>query len=129
MVLNIDLAPTLLELAGLPVPPTMEGQSLVPILQNPQTIGRTAWLYEYFKDFPYRVPQLNAVRTDRYKYIDYEGVREDELFDLVRDPKEKQNLVQTAEGLPGQGLKGHYFDNPACSPIGLSRFQQPSQEL
>ncbi|MFH1243001.1 MAG: sulfatase [Pseudomonadota bacterium] len=98
MALNIDLAPTLLELAGLPVPANMEGQSLAPILRNPQTPGRKAWLYEYFKDFPYRVPQMNAVRTDRYKYIEYEGSMEDELFDLVLDPKEKRNLMDEPEG-------------------------------
>ncbi|MFH1082228.1 MAG: sulfatase [Pseudomonadota bacterium] len=98
MALNIDLALTLLELAGLPVPGNMEGRSLVPILRNPESTGRTAWLYEYFQDFPYRVPQLNAVRTGRYKYIDYEGRRKDELFDLARDPREKRNLIDTPEG-------------------------------
>jgi len=104
MALNIDLAPTLLDLAGLEVPAQMEGISLVPILRNPQQPGRKDWLYEHFMDFPYRIPSIKAVRTQRYKYVEYEGRKSPELFDLAQDPKEMRNLMDTPRGrvlLPG----------------------------
>ncbi len=98
MALNVDLAPTLLDLAGLPVPRSMEGCSLAPVLKDRSVQGRDAFLYEYFKDFPYNVPELNAVRTDRYKFVRYSGRRKHEIFDLARDPKEMHNLAGTPEG-------------------------------
>jgi len=104
MVLNIDLAPTLLDLAGVPVPARMEGLSMRPVLEDAGAPGRGAWMYEYFRDFPYRVPSMEAVRTERYKYVEYHGRKPDELFDLARDPGEKRNLMDTPEGralLPG----------------------------
>jgi arylsulfatase A-like enzyme len=98
MVLNIDLAPTLLDLAGLPPPASMDGESFAPILQNRHVRGRRSWLYEYFMDYPYAVPETRAIRTERYKYIEYEGKRAAELFDIVADPREMNNLYRTPEG-------------------------------
>ena len=98
MVLNIDLAPTLMDLAGLDPPAFMDGESFAPILRDGHARGRSAWLYEYFMDYPYAVPQTRAVRTDRYKYIEYDGKRAAELFDLVADPREMRNLYPTPQG-------------------------------
>jgi arylsulfatase A-like enzyme len=101
MVLNIDLAPTLLELAGIVPPATMQGRSLVPLLEDATTPGRTAWLYEHFPVFPIPIPGITAIRTERYKYVEYQkGLRPMELFDLKADPKEKRNLIDTPEGAP-----------------------------
>ena len=98
MIINPDLAPSLLELAGLPVPAAMEGRSFAPLLESGSVSGRDAWLYEYFRDYPYPVPQHVAVRTRTHKYIEYEGRRRPELYDLVNDPKEKTNLIGTDNG-------------------------------
>lgn len=99
MVLNIDLAPTLLDLTGVGIPSSMQGQSLVPTLRSKNAQGRTSWLYEYFPEFPTHVPGNIAVRTREYKYIEYQNeVRPKELFDLKKDPKEKTNLIKTKEG-------------------------------
>jgi len=98
MVANIDLAPTLLEAAGIRVPESMEGRSFLPVLRSPEAPGRKAWLYEYFQEFPYNVPGHQAVRTDTHIYIEFEGRRPPELYDLVKDPRQKQNLMGTPEG-------------------------------
>lgn len=98
MVLNVDLAPTFLDLAGLPIPRHMEGITLAPILKNAGTPGRAAWLYEYFRDYPYQVPQHMAVRTKTHKLIEYERKQAPELYDLTKDPQEKNNLIGTPEG-------------------------------
>jgi N-acetylglucosamine-6-sulfatase len=97
LALNIDVAPTLLELAGVPVPGAMEGRSLMPLLRGSARDWRTSFLVEYFSDrvFP-RVLNMGyqAVRTDRWKYIRYtelEGM--DELYDLVADPNEMSNVI------------------------------------
>ncbi len=92
MVLNIDLAPTLLELGGAPIPKPIEGRSLLPLLRDSRTDWRTSFLTEYFQEKQYpRVPTWQAVRTDRWKYVH----RPDgpyELYDLKDDPNEKFNL-------------------------------------
>jgi len=98
MILNIDLAPTLLEMAGVPVPDEMEGQSFLRILQSPSSPGRRAWLYEYFRDFPFRVPTTRAVRTERYMYIEFQGRRGRELYDIQNEPRQLTNRINTEEG-------------------------------
>ena len=99
MVLNIDLAPTLLELAGLAPPDTMQGRSLVPVFENAAASGRSAWLYEHFPVFPIPIPGITAVRTERYKYVEYQNdPRPPELFDLQADPREMTNLMDTSDG-------------------------------
>lgn len=100
MALNIDLAPTLLDLIGTRIPPNMQGKSLKPILQSQNAPGRRSWLYEHFPVFPIHIPGITAVRTDRYKYIEYQkDIRPKELFDLKADPKEKNNIINTQGGI------------------------------
>jgi len=95
MVTNLDVAPTFLELAGIPVPQRMQGLSMVPILkgEQPQT-WRNDWLYEYYEyPGPHDVRKNRGVRTDRYKLIHYyEPPEEFELYDLQDDPGELHNL-------------------------------------
>jgi N-acetylglucosamine-6-sulfatase len=97
MVLNIDLAPTLLDLAGVAVPEQINGESFLPILRSRAAPGREAWLYEYFKDFPYNVPASRAVRTNTHMYMEFEGKRKPELYDTASDPGQAKNLMGTAE--------------------------------
>ena len=101
MVLNIDLAPTLLTLAGVSVPSDMQGRSLVPLLKGERSNWRKSFLIEYYSDtvFP-RISHMGykAVRTDRWKYIHYlelQGM--DELYDLKGDPYEMKNLIGTPQ--------------------------------
>jgi arylsulfatase A-like enzyme len=95
IVLNIDLAPTFLDLAGLPVPREMQGRSWKPILTDKSADWRKSFLAEYFYEqaFP-GTPTVVAVRTANAKLIKYPGHEEwTELFDLAHDPYELKNLA------------------------------------
>ncbi len=95
MALITDVAPTFLDLAGINVPPWMQGQSLVPLLKGEEsTPWRKDWLYEYYEyPGPHNVRKNRGVRTERYKFIHYyEAPEEFELYDLQEDPGELHNL-------------------------------------
>ncbi len=95
MVLNIDLAPTFLDLAGVPVPAEMQGRSWRLLLAGKAADWRNSFLAEYFREnaFP-GTPTLVAVRTADAKLVKYPGHEQwTELFDLARDPYETKNLV------------------------------------
>jgi N-acetylglucosamine-6-sulfatase len=99
MILNIDLAPTLLDIVGVGIPTNMQGRSIKPILQSSTAAGRHSWLYEHFPVFPIPIPGITGVRTESYKYLEYQNnKRPKELFDLKSDPKEKHNIINTDEG-------------------------------
>jgi arylsulfatase A-like enzyme len=94
MVLNLDLAPTLLDVTRVPPPGHFQGKSFMPLLANPQAAWRTDWLYEYYEYPGYEeVRPCRGVRTERYKYIHYfTAPQEFELYDLQTDPDEMRNL-------------------------------------
>ncbi|HZZ41579.1 MAG TPA: sulfatase [Tepidisphaeraceae bacterium] len=101
MVLNIDLAPTLLDFAGLPIPAEMQGRSFRPLLTNPDATWRHSFLYEYFHERGYASPYVLAVRTAAAKLVTYPGHPEwTELFDLSIDPGEKRNLISDPTAAP-----------------------------
>jgi len=95
MVLNLDIAPTLLDLAGFSIPPEMQGKSIMPLAEGKHIANwRKDWLYEYY-EYPgfENVRPCRGVRTERYKLIDYFlDPEEFELYDLKSDPNEKTNL-------------------------------------
>ncbi|HEX3655574.1 MAG TPA: sulfatase-like hydrolase/transferase [Pirellulales bacterium] len=93
MVLNVDIAPTLLDLAGLTPPPTMQGRSWRPLLAGQSSDWRHAFFYEYFREGRFGAPTVFAVRTDVAKLVKYPGHPEwTEMFDLAMDPYETKNL-------------------------------------
>ncbi len=98
MTLNVDLAPTILELAGVPVPDAMQGKSLLPLLRDASNAWREEWFYEY-EFSPERIPTCEGVRTKRWKYIRYTDFDPpyEELFDLQNDPGETENLIKSAQ--------------------------------
>lgn len=94
-VANIDLAPTFLDLAGLPVPDSMQGQSLAPILRGESPNDwRNSVYYRYYHDPGHHntVAHL-GVRTATHKLIHYWKQDTYEMFDLVNDPAEQNNLL------------------------------------
>jgi len=101
LALNIDIAPTLLSLAGVNMPDIIQGRSLMPLV-----IGRhTEWRQDFFcennfmlderNNSPQYYPMCEAVRTDRWKYIRYTDQQPvyEELYDLEKDPHEITNLA------------------------------------
>lgn len=98
IVLNIDLAPTLLDLAGMKIPGAMQGISWKPLLDGKAPDDwRKAFLYEYFHERNYGSPTVVAVRTDDAKLITYPGHDDwTELFNLKADPYEVTNLYKNA---------------------------------
>ena len=100
MALTIDLAPTLLELGGVP-PESLDGRSLVPLLRRETEGWRDSFFVEYYSDivFP-RIVNMGyeAVRTERHKLIHYvELGGMDELYDLETDPYEMTNLIDSED--------------------------------
>lgn len=107
LVLNVDLAPTFLDLAGVPVPKEMHGRSWKPLLTDETADGwRQSFLYTYFYEpgganaatnrnpGGYNTPTHTAVRTRTAKLIRYEGHPDwTEVFDLAADPYETKNLA------------------------------------
>ncbi len=97
MVLNVDIAPTILQACGVQVPKKakMDGRSFLPLLMGRPTAWRDHFLYEYHWEWNFpATPTTFAIRTDRYKYIYYYGVWDhDGLYDLRTDPIERHNLI------------------------------------
>ena len=97
MTLNIDLAPTLLDLAGVPAPGCMHGRSLGPLLGAAKPAWRREWFYEHHFQLPPKslTPRSEGIRTEDWKYIRYIDTRpvREELYDLRRDPLEEHNLA------------------------------------
>lgn len=99
VVANIDIAPTILEAAGLRAPNHMDGRSFLPLAQGKQVTWRDHLLYEYYWEWAFpHTPTIYALRGDRYKYIHYHGLWDiNELYDIQADPRETRNLISSAE--------------------------------
>jgi arylsulfatase A-like enzyme len=100
MALNIDVAPTLLDLAGVPVPAEMQGKSLVPLLADARAPLRDDFFYEHLyahgPNPPSHIERSEGVRTRDWKYIDYPdqtGAGREQLFDVRGDPLERADLA------------------------------------
>lgn len=94
MALNVDVAPTFLDYAGIDVPKGMQGRSVRPLLEGKPADWRRAFFYCYYYERGFRIPTVTAVRTDTAKLIRYPGHEEwTELFDLTNDPYEIKNLA------------------------------------
>ena len=122
LIQNIDIAPTLLDAVGAPVPEDMQGESFTPFLRGEEPAGwRDAIYYHYYEGPPavHAVPRHYGVRSARYKLINYYDLGEWELFDLQRDPDEMQSVygdpdyrdVQAGMLERLQALRSRYGDN------------------
>jgi N-acetylglucosamine-6-sulfatase len=99
MVANIDIAPTLLDIAGISIPENMDGLSFKSLIEGEEINWRTELLYEYYweRNYPY-TPTTHALITSRYKFIRYHGIWDlNEFYDLKLDPDESTNLINQEE--------------------------------
>jgi len=95
LVRNIDVAPTLLDLAGVQPAAQVDGRSVLAALRGEDVSWEGELLYEYYWEYAFpHTPTTLALRGDRYKFIYYPGVWDrQELYDLASDPQERRNLI------------------------------------
>lgn len=98
VVRNLDLAPTFMDLARLPKPKQMEGESIVDLAEgkrSPADWNKRDFVYEYYWEWTNpQTPTTFAIERNRLKYIQYQGVMDiEELYDLNQDPGETTNLI------------------------------------
>lgn len=94
MIHHLDVAPTMLDLAGVSIPSDMQGKSMRSLFDGSNKPLREDFLYEYWQEKPYpEFPSLQAVRTTDWKYIENKGDIP-ELYDLRNDSTELNNLAQ-----------------------------------
>ena len=106
MALNIDVTATIVDLAGIDVPDSYHGKSLVPIVTGEvDTLARDTVLIEHLSELP-GIPPSEGVRTAEWKYLRYiDDPSIEELYNLCEDPRETKNLAadpdhqETLEGL------------------------------
>ncbi|MCY7358833.1 MAG: sulfatase [Rudanella sp.] len=102
--LNIDLAPTMLTLAGLPVPTRMQGRSLTELMDNRKAPWRTEFYFEHPVNLPtVFIPQSEGVLRADQKYVHYYNMRNpadtyEEVYNLKTDPHELNNLATKPQG-------------------------------
>ncbi|MEX2400273.1 MAG: sulfatase [Rhodothermales bacterium] len=131
-VMNIDITPTFLDLAGgsMPAGHVVDGRSFRPLLSG-EPVGdwRSTFLYQYFWEdaFPH-TPTTYAIRGDRYKYIYYHGVWDDhEFYDLRTDPMEMRNLIDVPEHQDRiQAMRDEMFDLFEETGATDVKFRRPS---
>lgn len=118
-VLNIDNAPTTLDLAGVPIPDDMQGKSIVPLLQGSAPPDwQTSMYYHYYEFDPATNVQPHyGIRTGRFKLIYYYTSYQWELFDLEKDPDEMESLFNWAG----------YTVHPAYAAVAEDLVQQLKQ--
>ena len=98
MLLNIDVAPSFLDYAGVEIPGDMQGASWAPVVRGENPDWRQDFLYEYF-EFPaaHCVRAHRGVRETRWKLIHWDYPEAWELYDLEADPQETTNLAGDPE--------------------------------
>jgi arylsulfatase A-like enzyme len=136
LVMNLDLAETFLEIAGLPVATGMQGRSILPLLRGTTPSDwRDAIYYQYF-EYPgwHAVRRQYGVRTQRHKLIHYYEVGEWELFDLERDPEELRSVYSDASYAPvRRDLEGKLarlraqYEVPAADPARYYPWELPPE--
>lgn len=97
LVMNLDIAPTVLDAARVPIPKDIQGKSFLPVVTK-KAKGRDAMYYHYYENGEHSVSPHFGIRTTRYKLIRfYKRVESWELYDLKKDPNEMNNLYGKKE--------------------------------
>ncbi len=119
MVLNVDLAPTILAAAGLPAAPRMQGRNLGPLyLESKPPVWRSEFFYEHATinrvDF---IPSSEALVRKDWKYVYWPDFKREQLFDLTTDPREENDLGAEASQAPRLSeMRSRFAELKAAAP-------------
>ncbi len=92
-VLNLDLAPTLLDLSGIKIPTDMQGESMKKLLKTGKDKTWRKEVYYHYYEKSFGLTRHYGIRTAKYKLIHfYDPINSWELYDLKKDPKEMRNI-------------------------------------
>jgi N-acetylglucosamine-6-sulfatase len=121
MVLNIDIAPTFLEAAGVKVPASVQGRSWLDVAAGRTPADwRRDFVYQYAweQDFPY-TPNIIGLRNETHSLMSYPGTWDiPELYDLRKDPEQIDNLLAGARiGSRGRGRYAHHVSDPETKKV------------
>ena len=112
---SIDIAPTILALAGLQRPGLMQGTDLVPLLRGERPkVPSVSYSETYYPTYGFGWSALQSVRTQGFKYI---AAPRPELYDLAKDPKESRNVVATSRAAAAR-MKDLLFETVRLSSVG-----------
>ncbi len=93
MVMNLDIAPTMLDVAGVNIPIEIQGKSMKPLFTNKKAAWRNELYYHYYEATTHNVSPHFGIKTNPYKLIRlYEKITGWELYDLSKDPHEMNNI-------------------------------------
>jgi arylsulfatase A-like enzyme len=111
-VANIDWAPTFLDLAGLPVPESMQGRSLVPLIHGEAPADwRQSVYYRYYHDPGHHNTAAHfGVRTPTHKLVYYWKKDAYEMFDIIKDPTEQHNLLYSEDEAKQPAVAGKFAE-------------------
>jgi arylsulfatase A-like enzyme len=122
MSLNIDLAPTLADLAGVAVPDFVDGRSLKPLLHGAH-LG-APWRHDFFVQYWTKahrnLPSFDGLRSTEYLYVEY-ATGEKELYDVREDPLEMHNLARTSPPALLAELSKRVSDLKRCAGAACRR--------
>lgn len=97
LVQNLDIASTMLEVAGIEIPESIQGKSLIPLFETPDLANWREAIYYQFYESGWGVPEHYGIRTKDYKLIHFTTKPDSwELYDLTTDPYEMKNLYMVA---------------------------------
>jgi N-acetylglucosamine-6-sulfatase len=110
---NVDIAPTILDMAGIKKSVQMQGESFYPLLKGENIVWRNRAFYEYYWEYAFpQTPTTFGIREGNHKFIFYPGIWDiSEFFDLRNDPEEKKNLIRSAVYQPLiRKMRGEMYD-------------------
>jgi len=119
LVLNIDIAPTIIETAQLPIPPSIQGRSFLSLIKGSSIEWRKEFLYEYFweRDYP-QTPTVQGLRTEKHSYMRYHGVWDlNELYDVEKDPDQMNNLMADVRITTQGGRLNRHIKDPQLKKL------------
>jgi N-acetylglucosamine-6-sulfatase len=138
LVVNIDLAPTFADIAGVEAPDFVDGRSFLPLLQDPAQPWRDSFLIERRKleeqlvrqsKFSGLTPEeldqaavFNGIRTRDLVYVEY-GSGERELYDLAQDPHQLANLAEETDPVLVSALSARVVELSECTGAGCRELE------